>query len=235
MRFAQAIGQQEEKHQTYVLLAKETDERLHKVLQQLAGRKFGTADVGVGAGQGEAMVQGNRNEQTRHEVERQAPCQRNVPARCFQPSGQHHQDTLPEDIGQAVERVADAHEERLFARGQSQHVEAVGGNVVRGRAESHQPEAGQRSLYIMVGRDEKGDARHRGSYQRLHGGYPPAFGLDEVHKGAPQRLDGPGQVEPRGVEGNLRVAKSQPLVQDDGQGHHSYVWQPFGKVEGGDP
>ena len=46
--------------------------------------------------------------------------------------------------------------------------------------------------------------------------------LDQVDKWTPESVY-PWQVEPTGVESDIRVGYSQTLVHDDGNGHHGYV------------
>ena len=114
--------------------------------------------------------------------------------------------------------------------GEGEHVEAVGGDVVGGRGEAHQPEYGQGELEEERRGDGKGDAGQCESYDPLHGECPPALGADNVDKGAPEWLDDPGEVQPAGVEGDVGVGDAQALVHDDRDGHHGHVGETLREV-----
>ena len=82
-----------------------------------------------------------------------------------------------------------------------------------------------------MGRQGERHAAERGSDEQLHRGNPPTFRLDEVDERAPQRFDDPRKVEPRGVERDFRVGKSQLFVQENRDGHNGHVGQSLGEIE----
>ena len=124
---------------------------------------------------------------------------------------------LSEDGGKPVESASDTHEGCLVTLFQCQHVEAVSGNVVCGRGESrddeqHQCDAehtdgscsGSHSRLVRSWNGQRQQDECHG-HQNLHGKGPPSFGLDDVDKRAPERFDGPGQIEQACKQGHLSV------------------------------
>jgi len=136
------------------------------------------------------------DEEARHAIERDAPRIADISCEDLEIASQHDEQSLAHDGGDAVERGADAHEPGLLVLFEPQHVEAVGGDVVGGTGEGHQPEEGQGALQPVGGGDGEGHTAEGGAYEQLHGDDPPAFGLDDVDERAPQGFDDPWQVEP---------------------------------------
>ena len=175
------------------------------------------------------------DEKACHAVERDAPRIADVAGDNFKVACEHHEQSLTHDGGDAVERGADAHKPCLLVLLEAEHVEAVGGDVVGGTREGHQPETGQGSLQPVGGGDGEGHATEGGAYEQLHGDNPPALGLDDVDERAPQGFDDPRQVEPRRVERDIGVRQSETLIHDERDGHHSHVGETFCEVKGGHP
>ena len=88
---------------------------------------------------------------------------------------------------------------------ETEHVETIGSNVVGGAGKCHNPEEEQRALKPERRRDGEGYTTKGGTDKQLHSENPPALGLHNIYKGTPQGLYNPRQVEPRGVEGYLRI------------------------------
>ena len=108
---------------------------------------------------------------------------------------------------------------------QGVHIESIRRNVMSCGGEAHYPEYCQCQLEEEGSGDGKCNACQCKGKDVLHDDGPPPFSLDQVDKWTPERLDYPWQVEPTGVESDIRVGYSQTLVHDDGNGHHGYVGQ----------
>ena len=115
---------------------------------------------------------------------------------------------------------------------QGVHIESIRRNVMSCGGEAHYPEYCQCQLEEEGSGDGKCNACQCKGKDVLHDDGPPPFSLDQVDKWTPERLDYPWQVEPTGVESDIRVGYSQTLVHDDGNGHHGYVGQTLCKVQG---
>ena len=81
--------------------------------------------------QSHAMPQPQGYEQAGQHEEGDAPCHRDGLA-VLQPTCEHDQETLPEDVADAVEGAADAYVEALVVGGEPEDVETVGSDVVGG-------------------------------------------------------------------------------------------------------
>ena len=161
--------------------------------------------------------------------------QRLRPGRAFDQSGQNNQQPLPHDGRYPVKRTAHPDIQRLPVRIQRQHVETVGGNVMRRRAERHQPEKSQRDLEKeRSGNRERNPGKPR-PQQQLHRNDPPALGFQQIDKRTPERFYDPRQVKPTGVQRDIGIGYPHPLVQDYRNGHHRHVRQPLGEVQRGNP
>ena len=77
---------------------------------------------------------------------------------------------------------------------ESQHVEAVGSDVVGGTGKGHQPEEGQRPLQPVRGGNCEGHTTESRTNEQLHGDDPPTLGADDIDERTPQWFDNPGQV-----------------------------------------
>ena len=148
---------------------------------------------------------------------------------------EQHQPSLSDDHADAVEGVADTHVEFLLLVGQSDDVEAVGGDVVGGTGEGDEHEHGERALQPEVGGHGECHERQGDAHDELHRHNPPALGLEVVDDGAPDGLDDPGQTEPAGVEGDLLVGESELLEHDEGDEHDGREGQCLAEIEGGHP
>ena len=231
--FRQTIEQHEQDGSEGLFFLEEGAEGEQEVGQNTFGifRMRGRRTVLVGSWQDERMVEPQGQQTACQREEGDAPGVRGTAGHFLQPSGQHDEQPLSGNGGKAVEGAADAHEEGLLVRRKPQHIESVGGDVVGGGAEGHQPEHGQGGLEEMARRDGEGNAGQSRSQQQLGDDNPPPFGAEQVDKRAPQGLDDPGQVQPAGVEGYLRVRDAHPLVHHQRENHDRYVGQAFGEVE----
>ena len=182
------------------------------------------------------MVEPQGEEESGHAVEDEAPREGFLVAEPqLQRACQRHQSAIAEDDGQPVECVTDAHEPSLMVLVEFEHVVAVGGNVVRGTRKRHEEEAEHGALKPERRIERERYACQRRAEQGLHGQHPPALGLVEVDKRAPEGLDDPRQAEPAGVERNICVAHAQLHVHHYGHAHHNHVGKAFGHVESWNP
>ena len=108
-----------------------------------------------GAWQDVVVPEPEGDKETSHTIEHDAPRVFDVACDHLQITCQHHQQTLSHDGGNTIERRADAHEVSLVMLLKSEHIEAVGSNIVGGTREGHQPEEGQCALQPIGGRDGK--------------------------------------------------------------------------------
>ena len=153
----------------------------------------------------------------------------------LQPAGKHDEETLSDDVADAIEGAADTYVEALVVGAEAKDVEAVGSDVVGGAGEGENPEEGQRALQPVGCGEGEGDAGKPCSDEQLHQQHPPALRLDGSDEGAPQGLDDPRQVEPGGIESQLGVGESKTFVHRGGYDHHGNIGQCLGEVEGGYP
>ena len=153
----------------------------------------------------------------------------------FQGSRQDDEDPLGGDHRDPVEDRPHPDEGRLLVLLEAEHVEAVGGDVVGGRAEGHDPEEGEGVAEEAGRRDRQGDAGERRPDQELHRDDPEPLRPEHVDEGAPERLDHPGEVEPGRVEGDVGIGDAETLVEDHRDRHGHDVGGAFGEVEGRDP
>ena len=142
---------------------------------------------------------------------------------------------MSEDGGETIERRANANEPRLVVLVEAEHVETIGGDVVRSTRERHHPEEEQRPLQPEMGGQCERYTAEGSADEQLHGRYPPALGLDKVDKRTPQWLNDPRQIEPRGVECDFSIRQSELFVEHDGDGHHRHIGQALGEIERGNP
>ncbi len=193
------------------------------------------------------MVERQQREEHGADQQGEGPREGDVVVPQFDESGDSHQYAIAEDIRQAVERAAYAHECRLVALAQGKHVEAVGGNVVCGRGKGGYREEQQRDVEQADGRLTGGNHLRRGvgdgecqpdeaeRHEHLHGDGPPPLGAQDVDEGAPERLDGPRQIEQAGEERHFAIGHTELGKHQDGDVVDDEVGQAFGEVEGGDP
>ena len=146
----------------------EGDESEREIFQQLFGRADQVCPVASGTRKEEHVVGRDEHEESRQQVECDAPGEGDAARERFQRAGQHDEQAAPGNGGDAVERAADAHVEGLFVRVEGQHVEAVGGDVVCGTAESHQPEESQREPQEVRGGGEERHARDGDGDEGFH-------------------------------------------------------------------
>ena len=90
---------------------------------------------------------------------------------------------------------------------------------MRSRAESHQPEKGQRATQEEITGKRKGYTGHARSDQQLHGVDPPTLGADQIDKGTPDGLDHPREIEPAGVKGNVSVRHLHAFIHNNRERH----------------
>ena len=234
--FGHAIEEHEEYACHHLLLAEECPDGVRQLAHNLLRRIGGVCLVRLGPGQHIAMPQPEADKQAGDAIEHQTPREGDAVAVDYlQIAGYHHQHTLAEDGGQAVERGAYAHIECLVVGRQFEHVETIGGDVVGGAREGHHPEEEQGALQPEVGRDGECHAAKGCAHQQLHGDYPPSFGFYQVNKWTPEWLEHPREIQPTGVEGYLGIAQPHLLVHDDRDGHHGHIGQSFGKVQRRNP
>ena len=167
------------------------------------------------AGQDVVMPQPEGDEETGHTIEGDTPGVLDITGDHLKVASQHHEQSLPENGGNAIEGGTDAYEVSLVVLLQSQHIEAVGSNVVGSAREGHQPEEGQRALKPIGRWDGEGHTTECRTDEQLHRYYPPALSLDDVYKRTPKWLDDPRQIEPRGIERDVCVTEPKSFVHDE--------------------
>ena len=135
-------------------------------------------------------------------------------------TGYGYEYSLSEDGCKAVEGASDTDECCLVALLQCQHIEAVGGNIVRGGGKCCNDEQNQcdgehadgscPGSYRCFIRFRNGQRQQNECYrhQDLHGDDPPSFGLDNVDERAPEGLDGPGQIQQTRKQGHLSIGNT---------------------------
>ena len=193
------------------------------------------------AGQYDAVVNRQYDKDNCHQQETKHPGKRNgvhaqrivLPA--FPMSGQHHQNALSANHGNAVEGVAHPDKCLLLLAFQAVHVKSVSGNIVRSRRKSHQPEKDHAALQPFRSGQSQGDTGQGYSDKPLHTDNPPTFAFKNIHKRTPQKFERPRQIQPTGVEGNLCVVQAQIFVHDHRNGHYCHIGQTFGKIQTGNP
>jgi hypothetical protein len=206
--------------------------RCKPVPQALAQRR---RPVGGRSWQLPVVPQRQQHEQQCQHAEHRLPGCHHLPGGLGQAPGGIHQPALAADHRHAVEQAAHTHEGGLLVLRQRQQVEAVGGDVVRGRGKGQQPEHGQAELEDAGQRQCQRHRTQRRTDDELQGHDPPALGAQQVHQRRPQRLDDPRQVQPARVERDRGVVQAQVLVQHHRQRHHHHIGQALAVVQGGDP
>ena len=118
-------------------------------------------------------------------------------------TSQHHQESIHEDDGKAIEGISQTHKLGLRMLIQLYHIETIRRNIVGGTTEGDEEEETHRCLEPEGSRQRKGDSGKSCSDERLHRQYPPALGLQQVDERTPQRFDNPRQGEPSSIETHL--------------------------------
>ena len=157
------------------------------------------------------------------------------PGPFLQPAGQDDEHALPEHHRDPVEGIADAHEGRLPSLVQRQHVIAVRRDVVRGGGESGDDEQDEHPGEGGGGREYRGKGADGDGHQQLHRHDPPAFALENVHEGAPERLHEPREADQAGEQGQPGVVHAEVLEDHDGNRVHDKVRKAFREIEGRNP
>ena len=161
------------------------------------------------------MPEPEGDEEARHAVEHQTPGVLDVASDYLEIACQHHQQTLADNSGDTVESATDAHEVSLLMLFKTEHIKAVGSNVVGCTGEGHQPEESQRPLQPVWARYGEGHTAQCSTDEQLHGDNPPALSLDDVYERAPQGFDDPRQIEPGCVERDVGIRQAETLVHDE--------------------
>ena len=176
---------------------------------QLIGIEMFQSFILLRTGQDKAMPQPKGDEETAYTIEYQAPAISDIiTEEHLNITGNHHQNTLSEDRCQTIERATDAYKPCLVVLLQSQHVETIGSDIMRGTRKGHDPEKEEGELQPRGGRDGKGHATQGGTHQQLHSRNPPSFGLDDIHKRTPQGFDHPRQIKPGSVKCDISITQS---------------------------
>ena len=180
--------------------------------------------------QGEPVPAGQQQHDGGQQQQRYYPCHGNA-VQGLQLACQDDDASLAEYAANAVEGAAHAYEEGLLVLVQAQDVEPVGGDVVGGAAERHEPEESKAELQPAAGAEGEGYPCQCPSHEYLHAHYPPHLGAQCVDDGAPHGLNHPWQVEPAGVKGNLGVAQPKVGVQYHRECHDRHVWYGLGEIQ----
>ena len=233
--FGHAVEQHEADSGPHLGLAEEGDNRILQLAGQLTGRHRHPPAVLVGTRQHPVVIQPQGYEEARHEVEHEAPRIADVACDDLQIAGQHDEEALSEDCRYAVESRTDADEESLAVLVKAEHVESVGRYVVGGARKGHQPEETQCSLKPERAGNGEGHAAQRRTDEQLHGQNPPALGQHDVDERTPEGLYDPRKIEPGGVECDVGVGHTQPLIHYQRYRHDGHVGYAFGEIECGHP
>ena len=180
------------------------------------------------------MPQPQRQEETGEDEEGDTPSHRNG-LRTFEPAGKHHQESLAEDISDAIERGTDAYIQALVVSVEAKDVKTVGSDILCGTGEGQDPEEGEGALEPEGRGQGESDACETGTDEHLHQQNPPSLGLNRRDERTPQRFDDPGKIEPRGVEGEVGVGQTETLVHRGGDDHNGNIRQRFCQIEGWHP
>ena len=205
-RVEQCLGEaieQEEEHDdesaTAVELLEEGDEHVFEFAGHLSHSALGV-HILLRTGHEATVIEPQADEQSSKSIEYQCPGEAYLSAEHhLEYSCQRHKHAIYEDDGKAIECVAQADILSLVVVVEFYHIESVGGDVVGGTAEGDEEEQAHRGLKPEGGGNGERYARKRGTYQRLHGEHPPALGLQQVDKRAPQWFDHPRQGKPSRV------------------------------------
>ena len=206
LRLGKAVEEHEEDGYPNLRLAEEVDEGLGKLTHHFAGASGLAVSIGSWSGQHDAVIQHGENEKCRQNAENQYPSGLGLRPGVAHTGSHDHQRPLPYHHRHAVEERTDPHKHALTVFAQSEHIKTVGGDIVGGGGEGHQPEHGQGGGEKAAYGEHEGYRGHAHGYHHLHGEHPPTLGADDIHEGAPEGLDDPRQIEPRGVEGEFGVA-----------------------------
>ena len=209
-----------------------TQHRQESRPEGVAGR---TGHVGSRTGQGAQMVGGKAEEHQRADAEDNAPGPRRHSIIYLQGSSQHDEWSVAYDGGQTIERTAHTDIEGLLVAVKFKHIEAVGGDVVRGTAESHQPEQGENPRQRGTDGQEESHASKGRANEHLHRPNPQALGAKHINYRAPEGLNHPRQIKPGDKEGGVGVVHAQAFEHDQGYCHHNDIGDSLCNVEGGNP
>ena len=235
LRFAQAVEQQERQQHADARLAEERAERGQEFANEMRDLPCLSRAVRRRPRQHPAVPQPESQERHRQHAHRRRPRDAGAARAGLDRAGEHHEEPLPRDRGDAIEHAADPDEERLLPLRGGQHVEAVGRDVVGGGVEREEPEERHAPLDEMRSRDRERHAGEPTADQELRPPDPAAARAQQVHDRRPQRLNHPGQVEPARVERDVGVRETEALVHDDRHGYHDDIGQSLREVQRGNP
>ena len=162
-------------------------------------------------GQHEPVVDEEQQEQRREDAEGDRPRQLDVPPEVrLQLSGDDDEQALSGDHRDAVERAAHADERRLLVLLESEHVETIRSDIVRRRAERHQPEDRERVLEER--RDGDGERHGRQADAPMISCIATIqnrFVRNSSMSGLQSGLMHPGKVQPARVERDVGVGDAR--------------------------
>ena len=185
-------------------------------------------------GQPEEMIDRDGRQKNSGYQQHGPPGARHVAGAPLKDAAQHHQQALSQHETAAVEGIAYAHERRLPLPVQGQHIVSVRGNVVRSRREGHQHEQHQQHRHRTERQAER-DHRKHGHHCELSQQYPPALAPEDVHEGAPEGLDEPGQADESRQRAQSPVIDAQVLEDRQGYGIDYCIGQALDQIQGRDP
>ena len=229
----QPIDQQVGENGENFLFAEKRREHLEVVRRQ-RGRAFNRHVTRRPRQDGE-VIQARQNKEHREHDKNPGPRLGHVPRHVLQRAGQINEPALTRDHRETIKRAAHPDKRGLLMRRQGEQIKSIRRDVMRRRAEGHQPEDRQRVAEKIRPGHGQSHQRQRGADHELQADNPPAFGAEQVHQRRPQRLDDPGQVEPARVERDVGVRNLEVLIHDDRQRHHDHVGNALGEIERRDP
>ena len=172
--------------------------------------------------------------------QRHFPSLRNIAVPGFQHTGQNHKHALSENGGYPVECASDSNEKTLRMVVESQHIIAVGGNIMSCRKHCRNIEYYQcrhKGTHRTAGTCGKAQrySRKAQHHQCLHRKNPPSFGAEHIYHGAPQRFDYPRQVKKACGHCKFGVSHAETFEHGNRYYVHKKVRNTLRKIQGGDP
>ena len=172
------------------------------VLHRMVGRRLG---------QGEQMIQ------------------------CYHDKGRgeqaEHQRPRPGHIARPFLQCACQIDQPALAGDHREQVKPDCRDVMRRRAERHQPEDRKRQAKKNRGRLGQRHQGKRDANHKLQADDPETLGPEHVHQRRPERLDDPWQIQPARVERDLGVRDLEVLIHDDRQRHRDHIRDALAEIE----
>ena len=231
--FGEAEHHDEQDHQPDAWLAEEVRDDLAQRAPD-AGRRE-VAVLGVErTGQRVRVVAGQHEEQHRQQREDHRPRVHDADA-ALQMARQHQQAAQRQELRRVEERALPPGIGRLLLVVERRHVQAVAGDVVRGRR------IGEQEQHRDAGREPHRQLqRHRHQRQARRTGELPGdddqlLAARQFQERAPQRLERPGQAQQAGPARDLVIGHAHVLEHQAGDQHDDEELHALHEVQAGHP